>query len=412
MLSISGGEPVRRAPFPSWPVFGPQDEAALLEVLRSGRWFLADKITAFEEAFAAFQEARFGVAVSSGTTALQIALETTGIRPGDEVIVPAYTFVATASAVAATGGVPVFADVLPGTYNLDAASAEAAVTQRTQAIIAVHIAGRPADLDAIGQVAARHGLRLIEDAAQAHAAAWKGRRVGAIGDLGTFSFQASKNLCAGEGGFITSDDRDLAERAWSIHNCGRSRQGAWYEHPLIGSNYRISEFHAALLLAQMRNLEAQTATRTRNAARLDALLAAIDGVDPLEADERVTTCANHLYVIRYRSEAFGGAPRDRFLAALRAEGVPCSSGYRPLYREEAFSAHYRDWPFESPYFGGKPDYSKVCCPVTERICAEESVWLTQSMLLGPESDMDDIAAAMAKIREHADELQETEPAGR
>ncbi|MFA6108406.1 MAG: DegT/DnrJ/EryC1/StrS family aminotransferase [Candidatus Latescibacterota bacterium] len=404
MLSIAGGEPVRRSPFPSWPVHGPEDEQALLGVLHSGRWFLSDQIDRFEKAFAAFQQAQFGIAVSSGTTALQVALEAVGLKPGDEVIVPAYTFIATASAVVATGGIPVFAEIEPGTYNLDPQAVAAAVTPRTRAIVAVHIAGRPADLDALLDLARRHDLRLIEDACQAHAAAWKGTRVGAIGDLGCFSFQASKNLCAGEGGFITSNDRELAEIAWSIHNCGRSPQGAWYEHPLIGGNYRISEFHSALLLSQMRNLEAQTATRSRNADRLSALLSEIDGVLPMDHDPRVTTHANHLYIMRYQADRFGGVPRERFLEALRAEGIPCSSGYRPLYREAAFNAHFHDCPLDSAYFKGRPDYAKVCLPVTERACNEEGVWLTQNMLLGPEQDMEDIAAAVRKIRDHAHQL--------
>ena len=158
----------------------------------------------------------------------------------------------TASAVVATGGIPIFADIDPDTYNIDPASAEAAITEKTVAIIGVHIAGRPCDLDALCALAAHRNIHLIEDAAQAHAAAWKGRKVGAIGHLGTFSFQASKNLCGGEGGFIATDDEALADRAWSVHNCGRSRTGAWYEHPLVGSNYRISEFHAALLLSQLK----------------------------------------------------------------------------------------------------------------------------------------------------------------
>jgi dTDP-4-amino-4,6-dideoxygalactose transaminase len=405
MLTIAGGEPVRRTPFPAWPVYGPEDEQALLRVLHSGQWFMGSRITEFEQDFAAFQQAQFGIAVSSGTTALQVALEAVGLKPGDEVIVPAYTFVATASAVAATGGVPVFADIQPGTYNLDPASAAAAITPQTRAIVAVHIAGRPADLDALLELAKEHDIRLIEDACQAHAAAWRGTRVGAIGDLGCFSFQASKNLCAGEGGFITSNNREFAEVAWSIHNCGRSPQGAWYEHPLIGSNYRISEFHASLLLSQMCHLESQTATRSRNADHLSRLLDGIEGVLPMDRDPRVTTHANHLYIMRYQPEAFGGASRDRFIEALRAEGVPCSAGYRPLYREAAFNAHFRDWPFRSAYFQGKPDYSAINLPVTERACNEEGVWLTQNMLLGSEQDMEDIAAAVAKIHRHADQLR-------
>jgi dTDP-4-amino-4,6-dideoxygalactose transaminase len=403
-LSIRGGTPVRNKPFPAWPVSGREDEQALLDVLHSGRWFLADRIAEFEAKFAAFQEAQYGIGVSSGTTALQVALEAVGLRPGDEVIVPAYTFVATASSVVSCGGIPIFADVEPDTYNIDPASVAASITDQTRAIIVVHIAGRPADLDATMELARPRGIRVIEDACQAHAAAWRGRRVGAIGDLGAFSFQASKNLCAGEGGFITTNDRQLHDRAWSIHNCGRALQGAWYEHPLIGSNYRMSEFHAALLLSQMRNLEEQTATRTRNAAYLGRLLAEIDGVAPLAADDRVTVHANHLFVVRYDGRAFDGAPRDRFIEALKAEGVPCSSGYRPLYLETAFDATFSQRPYRSAYFGGQPDYTKVCCPVTERICTDEAVWLTQNMLLGPETDMEDIAAAVRKVSQNRGQL--------
>lgn len=403
-LAINGGEPVRRAPFSSWPIITAADEAALLEVLHSGRWFLADKVAAFEQRFAAFQDAQFGVAVSNGTVALQVALEAIALQPGDEVIVPAYTFIATASSVAMVGGVPIFADVQPGTYNLCPASVEAAITERTRAIVAVHVAGRPADLDALGELARKHKLFLIEDSAQAHAAAWKGRKVGAIGDLGTFSFQASKNLNAGEGGFITSNDRRLAERAWSLHNCGRAPQGAWYEHPLVGGNYRMGEFQAGLLLSQMANLEAQTACRTRNAELLTGLLGEIEGVSSTDPDPRITTHAYHLYIIRYQAKGFGGLSRDRFIAALQHEGVPCSPGYKPLYKEAAFRTKFQDYPFVSPYFKGKPDYDRVCCPQVERICAEEAVWLTQNLLLGPEEDMRDIARAIRKIQEHAGEL--------
>lgn len=404
-LAVGGGTPVRTTSFPSWPVYDADDEKALLNVLHSGRWFLADRVEEFERVFAAYQDAQYGVSISSGTTALQVALEALGVGAGDEVIVPSYTFVATASAVATVGSVPVFVDVDPETYNIDPASVEAAVTDSTRAVIAVHLAGQPADLDALGQLATKRGIALIEDSAQAHGAAWKGRKVGAVGDLGTFSFQASKNLNAGEGGFITTDDEELANRAWSLHNCGRAREGAWYEHPLVGANYRITEFQAGLLLNQILRLDDQMATRSLNGELLTSLLSQIDGVEPLRVDPRVTRHAYHLYVIRYDADSFGGAPRDRFIEALEAEGIPCSSGYRPLYGEPAFAASFRDYPFETAYFDGKPDYSRFSCPVTERICADEAVWLTQNLLLGTEQDTRDIAAAISKIREHAGQLK-------
>ena len=404
-LAVGGGTPVRTTSFPSWPVYDADDEKALLNVLHSGRWFLADRVEEFERVFAAYQDAQYGVSISSGTTALQVALEALGVGAGDEVIVPSYTFVATASAVATVGSVPVFVDVDPETYNIDPASVEAAVTDSTRAVIAVHLAGQPADLDALGQLATKRGIALIEDSAQAHGAAWKGRKVGAVGDLGTFSFKASKNLNAGEGGFITTDDEELANRAWSLHNCGRAREGAWYEHPLVGANYRITEFQAGLLLNQILRLDDQMATRSLNGELLTSLLSQIDGVEPLRVDPRVTRHAYHLYVIRYDADSFGGAPRDRFIEALEAEGIPCSSGYRPLYGEPAFAASFRDYPFETAYFDGKPDYSRFSCPVTERICADEAVWLTQNLLLGTEQDTRDIAAAISKIREHAGQLK-------
>ncbi|HJP31486.1 MAG TPA: DegT/DnrJ/EryC1/StrS family aminotransferase [Candidatus Latescibacteria bacterium] len=403
-LALRGGTPVRQAPFPSWPVFGPEDEVALLEVLHSGRWFLSDRVAEVERAFPEFHQARHGCAVSSGTTALQVALEAAGVGVGDEVVIPSYTFVATAAAVALVGAVPVFVDVTPDTYCIDVTAVEAAVTERTRAVIAVHLAGQPADLDGLTILCKKHGLRLIEDAAQAHCAEWKGRRVGAIGDLGTFSFQASKNLNAGEGGFVVSDDDALADAAWSIHNCGRSRSGEWYEHPLIGGNYRMTEFQAALLLSQMRNLEPQADLRSKNAALLADHLSDIEGIEPLLVDDRVTRHAYHLYVLRYDGAAFGGATRDRFIEALCAEGVPGAAGYRPLYREPAFQERFRDYPLDSPAFGGKPDYSQVDCPVTERICADEAVWLTQNLLLGSEQDIAHIAEAVRKIQQSSDQL--------
>ena len=396
-LAAAGGTPIRTSPFPGWPVFDATEEEAILGVLRSGSWFLGERVAEFERTFTEYCEAKHGVSVSSGTVALQVALEAAGVVLGDEVIVPSYTFIATASSVALVGGVPVFVDVDPDTYLIDPAAVEAAITEKTKAIIAVHIAGQPADLDALTAIAAKHGVLLIEDSAQAHAAAWKGRRVGAIGDLGTFSFQASKNLNAGEGGFIVTDDEELQLRAWSIHNCGRAPGGEWYEHPLVGGNYRLTEMQAALALSQLRRLDEQTEKRTHSAALLTEQLSEIEGIRPLAVDERVTRHAFHLYVFRYDADAFGGAAREQFLKALAAEGIPCAAGYKPLYREPAFQARFSDFPLSSPAFGGRPDYSGVHCPVTERICADEAVWLTQNLLLGTESDISQISEAIAKI---------------
>src|SRR5438034_2017711 len=286
-LAIEGGTPVRQKPWPAWPVWDEEDAQAVADVVRSGEWFSMSgtRVKAFGEAFAAFQGARFGAPCTNGTQALEIGLRGVGVMAGDEVIVPPYTFIATASACVQVNAVPVFADIDPDTYNLDPRAAEAAITDRTAAIIAVHIGGCPADMDAFRELAKRRGLALIEDAAQAHAAEWRGRRVGALGDAGTFSLQASKNLNAGEGGIVLTDQPAVYDRTWSIINVGRVRDGGRYEHALLSGNYRMTEWQGALLLSQMRRLEEQTQRRNENALYLAGQLAEIPGIRPLKRDE-------------------------------------------------------------------------------------------------------------------------------
>lgn len=399
VLAIDGGTPVRTEPFPSWPVWGRPERDALLSALDSGAWGIGSPIIdEFERQFAALQGAKHCVSVPNGTIAIEVAARAAGITYGDEVIVPPYTFVATASAVLTVGGIPVFADIDPDTYQLDAASAEKLVTGRTKAIVPVHIGGGPADMDAILDVARRHNLIVIEDCAQAHLAAWKGKGVGAIGDLGTFSFQSSKNITAGEGGAITSDDDRLNERAWSFHNVGRLRQGAWYQHEVLGGNSRMGAWAAAILVAQMPRAPEQLALRERNAARLAAMLSEIPGIRPLKRDERVTHHAYHLFIYRYDSAGFGGHTREEFFKALAAEGVHSSAGYVPLYGENAII----NASAALSKLTGTPVATRATnaerCPVTERVCREESCWLGQNVLLGSDADMTSIAEAVAKIQ--------------
>lgn len=400
-LAIDGGEKTRTKPFPRWPVWDEREMNALKEVLESGSWGIGNsKVSEFEDKFAARVGTKYGISVTSGTVALQIALKAADIGPGDEVIVPPYTFMATATAVLMSNAIPIFADIDPETYNIDPDAIEKAITDRTKAIIPVHIAGCPADMDRIMEIAKKHKLIVIEDCAQAHEAEWKGQKIGSIGDMGCFSFQSSKNLCAGEGGIITTNNQDLGDRCWSFHNCGRIRSGAWYEHHVVGSNYRMTGWQAAILLAQMERLEEQTEIRNSNALYLSEKLWEIDGIKPAKRDERVTKHAYHLYVIRYDSKKFGGQPRSKFLQALSAEGIPCSSGYNPLYKHDLFKSPIQKCPLSCGYYKGKIDYSKVYCPVTERVCDEECIWLMQNMLLGDKSDMDDIVKAIKKIKEN------------
>jgi dTDP-4-amino-4,6-dideoxygalactose transaminase len=393
VLALTGGTPVRTKPFQGWPVFGKEEETAVLEVLHSGKWWFGEKVHEFERQYAAFHDAKHGVSCCNGTIALEIALRAMGVGPGDEVLVPAYTFIATASAVHLVGGKAVFVDVEEDSVNIDLAKAEAAITPRTKVLAVVHFAGLPVDMDAARALAKKRGLMLLEDAAHAWGTKWKGKGAGAIGDMGTFSFQMSKNITSGEGGIILSDDDELAAVARSISNCGRREGGAWYGHQIIGGNYRLNEFQGALLLAQLGRLEQQTLKREENIAVLDAELAKVPGIHRPAKDARITRRSHHLYNFRYVAAEFGGLPRAKFLEALGAEGVAASPGYQcPVYKNPAF----QDMP-------GAP-HKDTHCPVAERLCAEEAVWMTHSMFLGTAEDMMDVAKAIRKIHENQKEL--------
>lgn len=405
-LAINGGTPVRSAPFPNWPVWGQEELNGLAEVVKSGRWgsIAGERVRQFEERFAAYQGAKHGVCVNSGTTALQIGLQAVGLAPGDEVLVPAYTFIASATAVLLAQGVPVFVDIDPETCNIDLDQIEPNLTPRTRAVLPVHFGGRPVDMEGLLAITRKHGLKVVEDAAQAWGASWNGRGTGSWGDAAGFSFQSSKNINAGEGGILTTCDDAVIKMARTYANCGRSEDGQWYEHFYVGGNSRMTEFQGALLLAQLARHEGHKTRRTQNAARLNQGLAQLDGIRPLKEDSRITAHANHLYILRYDKSRFCDVPKARFLSALKAEGIPASPGYslplyaQPVFRERRFGPNGASVDFPV-------DYASVHLPHTERACQEEMVWLTQSTLLGSREDMDDIVRAVAKIAENRDELR-------
>jgi len=403
-LALAGGKPVRSKKFPAWPAFDKKEERALSAVLKNRSWggypFPNVEAKKFAAAFARAHGARHGVCVANGTVALEAALEACGVGPGDEVIVPAYTWEGTAAPVLFAGAAPVFVDVDPDTYCLDALKVAAALTTRTKAIIPVHLAMGMADMDALLALARARSIAVIEDCAHAHGAKWKGRGAGSLGDAGCFSFQTSKLMTAGEGGLVLTSDEAVLEALGALVNCGRPFGRDRSKRRVLGHNYRMTEFQAAVLSCQLSRLSEQTARRARSAERLSRALTEIGGVKPLRRDPRVTTPAVYQFVFRYDPARFEGASRDAFVAALEAEGVPCDGMfYEPIYRSSLFHADAARYPALASY-----DLSRVSCPVAERAAYHEAVWLPHWLLLGAASDMDQIADAVLKIQRNAGEL--------
>jgi dTDP-4-amino-4,6-dideoxygalactose transaminase len=404
--AILGGEPVRATPFPAWPVFGDTEESGIKNVLRSGKWGRGNgnAVVRFEREYAQAMGVKGCLATANGTSALLTALNALGIGPGDEVIVPPYTFVATVNVILQQYALPVFADSDRETLQIDAKKIEAAVTPQTALILPVHMGGAPADLDTILAVAEKKGVPVIEDACQAHLAEWKGRKVGTLGRAGCFSFQASKNLNSGEGGAVLSDDAALIESCYTFHNNsrGRANPGGDFRYSARGLNLRMTEFQGSLLVSQMARLAEQSARREKNAAYLTTLLKEIPGIHPASTYAGTTRNAYHLYMFRYDAAAFHGLGRARFLKALAAEGIPASAGYQPLNREPFLRNTLESKGYRRIYGGKtlKEWFERNHCPENDQLC-EEAVWFTQNMLLGPRSDMDDIAAAVRKIQREA-----------
>jgi len=407
-LAIHGGpQAAGRFKMPEWPTLTEDDRKAVMEALESKRWCRLtpnSRAEAFEKAFAEYHDARYGIAVSNGTVALELALLAGGIRPGEEVLVPAVTFIATASAVIRVGAIPVFVDSDPETVCISPSAVEEAITPRTRALIAVHYGGYPVDFDALSPIVEKHRLLFVEDCAHAQGTEWRGKKVGAQGHLGAFSFQQSKALTAGEGGIVLTNDSTLAEQARLYHNIGRVLGHPGYEHRVLASNYRLPELSAALLLSQLSRLPEQIERRIVGASFLAEGLESIGGLKPLKKDPRVTRRGYYFMVLRYDRKQFHDVPLGRFLEALKAEGVPCASGYgMPLCKQPAFRREYVAELLRRP-IEEIPDYPNLHLPVAERFCAEEQVTLPQAVLLAEPSELQLIVDAVAKVKEHAGPL--------
>jgi len=404
-LALLGGEKAKSKPFPIWPHYDEAEERALKQVLESRIWWRTPgtKTLEFEQAFAKFHGARHGIAVTNGTAALEVTMAGLGIGAGDEVILPDFTFVATASAVLFANALPVLVDVDPGTYCINPDLVEEAITPRTKAVIAVHMGGHPADLDRLKKITGRKKLALIEDSSHAHASEWKGKRIGSFGVAGTFSFQSSKLMTAGEGGIIISNDEKFERQARSVHDCGRMPGEWFYSHFIYGSNYRLSEWQGAVLQAQLGRLDEQTKVRHRNARLLDRLLGTIPGITPQKLDDRCTRNGQYAYIFHVNKKEFAGIATDRFIAAMNAEGIPNQASYPPLHHLHMF----RNGEYRKRLCGKQAKqrhaFLKRRFPETQK-AAWETVWIPQPALLGDEEDVEEIAASLSKIQKHAKDL--------
>lgn len=408
-LAVLGGEKIHKGTWPEWPVWDPTAEKEIVDMLRTGRWWRGngEHVEVFEKKYAELMGAKRCLATASGTTALITALDVMGVDAGDEVLVSPYTFIATYNSVFFHKALPVFVDTDPETFLMDPAKIEAKITDRTVAILPVHIYGMPVDMDGVNKVAKAHNLKVVEDACQAWLAEYRGKKTGTLADLGCFSFQNSKHLPAGEGGAILGNDDDLMDRANSKHNCGRPfgnmKTGPGYLYR--GGNFRMQQSQALILLSQMKRILKDNDIRLANALYLDKKLKEIPGIIPVKAASGATRAVYHLYPFRYQKEVFNNIPKEKFINALVAEGIPATGGYgkqnKDLIFEEAFNSKGYKRLFPEARLKKWRDENNL--PGNDQVC-DEVVTFYQSILLGSRSDMDDIVNAIAKVYENRNEL--------
>ena len=410
-LAITGGKPLRKKPFTQWPIATKTEAAALKDVLQSTRWggqpFPGKHAKDFAEKFAKLHTAKYGQCVNTGTVAIQAALKAIGIKPGDEVIVPAYTWEGTVGPVLLLNAVPVFVDIDPNTYCLDYRLIEKAITPKTKAILPVHLGMRFADMDEIPRIAAKHNLKVVEDCAHAHGGKWRGKGAGSMGDLGAFSFQTSKLITSGEGGAVITNNLEYMELVQSYINAGRASLTDQYKKRIIGFNYRLGEFQAAILGAQLKRLPKEGALRQKNMKRLESKLKNTEGIGLLKPEPRITSLAPYGYVMKYFAERVKDIPRAAFVAAMQLEGVHCDGlFYEPVYKSSLFPVDPTDFPALS-WNREKPLDLRTAysCPESEKAAYHEGVWFPHQHFLGSSKDVDDIADAIHKILENVEELR-------
>ncbi len=405
-LAILGGQATRTEPWPSWPVHDERDIEAVTSVVKSGQWggypYPGPRTEAFLRKFEELQGGGYGVAVTNGTVTMEVALRTSNIGWGDEVIVPAYTFQATAAAPMAAGAIPVIVDIDPETYCIDPKAIEAAITPRTKAVIPVHLGAQMADMDAIMALAEKYNLIVIEDCAHAHGAKWRGQGAGTIGHFGSFSLQSSKTVTSGEGGVLLCRTPELAARAASIIDCGRPHDGAEQEFTM-GANFRMSELHSALAYVALERFPAQAKEREEMAAYMDEALSEVPGVRLLKRDPRHTSRSFYCYVFAINPEVFG-MKHDVAVAALQKEGIPSSEGYEAMNHYELFQPKLSKLPVPSA-FPERFAFEDMVLPEAERACQGEAIWLGESAFRAGTKGVDDVVNALKKVQAGAAELK-------
>jgi len=408
-LAIKGGSPVRTAPWPKWPVWDETCEKGILDMYHSGKWYRnnGNLCQEFEAEYAKVIGVKHCCTTSSGTTALQVGMHAAGVDAGDEVLVSPFTFIATFNVVFMNRALPVFVDTDPETLLMNPEKIEERITERTTAILPVHIYGYPCDMDAINAIAKKHNLMVIEDACQAWSAKYRGKNAGTLGDIGCFSFQNSKHIPSGEGGAVVSDDTRMMDLAYSFHNCGGN-----YGHiksdssyPIRGYNFRMQHVQALILMSQLKRFKDDAKIREGNAAYLDSKLKDIPGIEVVKMEEGAEKSAYHLYPFRYKKEKFNNASRGSFMRALSAEGIQNMAGYGQQNKDGLIEDALTSRGYKRLFGEKRLDQYREenVLPENDKI-AEDVVAFYQSVLLGSRSDMDDIVNAITKIYENKNQL--------
>lgn len=425
ILAIKGGYPQKdfeNNPWPAWPVWDEKEEKALLSVLNSGIWsYNGSKEIEFNKSFAEFTDTKYSILAVNGTVTLQLALEALGIGVGDEVILPGLTWQATAATVADVNAMPILVDVCEDTWCIDPAEVIKAITPNTKAIIPVHLYGAFADMDAIMEIAKKYNLAVIEDCAHKHGGEWNGKKAGSIGDIGSFSFQLSKHLTAGEGGALTTNNQELAEKLDALRNCGRRPEGDEFNDVDKGAgvygddgnfiqsgNYRITEFQAAVLIEGLKRLPEQNKLRDENGIYINSLLEDLPGIMPMRRDIRETKEAYFNFSFRYHKDEFKNLSAEKFRSALGAElGLTVEACYEPLNNASLYVPKTKPSRHKlNEQYWNDIDPTRFNLPVCEKIFNEESVCMHHKALLGSKEDMNMIVEAIKKIYENAEELVE------